>query len=125
MALLALFTDDRNALSVLVRSARTPQAVAKRGEIIQPEQQRKTKALRADFLAAPGHRIRCVDTPKHCGWLNQIELWFGILARAILQRGSFVSVAALTNAVLAFIRDDSQITARPYNWTYTGRLVGL
>ncbi|MDQ3024115.1 MAG: helix-turn-helix domain-containing protein [bacterium] len=34
MAIIALSIDDRNALSVLVRSARTPQAVAKRGEII-------------------------------------------------------------------------------------------
>jgi DDE superfamily endonuclease len=92
---------------------------------LRKQEQLKTKALRADFLAAPSHRIRFVYTPKHCSWLNQIELWFGTLARAILRRGSFVSVDALTNAILAFIRYYNQIKARPYNWTYTGRPVGL
>jgi len=24
------------------------------------------------------HRIRFVYTPKHCSWLNQIEIWFSI-----------------------------------------------
>jgi hypothetical protein len=36
---------------------------------------------RAAFLQCPEHRIRFVYTPKHCSWLNQVEIWFGILSR--------------------------------------------
>jgi putative transposase len=34
-------------------------------------------------------------TPRHCSWLNQIEIWLGILVRKLLQRGSFPSVYEL------------------------------
>ena len=30
---------------------------------------------RATFLQDANHRIRMVYTPKHCSWLNQIEIW--------------------------------------------------
>jgi len=31
-------------------------------------------------------------TPKHGSWLNQVELWFGVLARRLLKRGDLCSV---------------------------------
>jgi len=33
---------------------------------------------RRSFLEDKSHRIRFVDTPRDCSWLNQIELWFSI-----------------------------------------------
>ncbi len=50
---------------------------------------------RATFLQCPEHRIRFVYTPKHCSWLNQVEIWFDILSRHALKRGSFPSTEAL------------------------------
>lgn len=81
----------------------------------------QSKASRSAFLATSTHRVRFVYTPKHCSWLNQIELWFSHLARKLLRRGSFSSVEALADAVLAFIRYYNQTKAKPYKWTYTGR----
>jgi transposase len=60
------------------------------------------------------------DTPSHASWLNQVELFFSILARRLLKRGEFTSVEDLVAKVMAFIADDNR-TARPFRWTYDGR----
>ena len=76
---------------------------------------------RACFLQEAGHRIRLVYTPKHCSWLNQIEIWFGILARRLLKRGDFASKEALKQRILAFIEFFNETLAKPFRWTYIGK----
>jgi putative transposase len=76
---------------------------------------------RATFLSDPTHRIRFVYTPKHCSWLNQIEIWFSILMRRLLKQASFTSTADLQTRILAFIAYFNQTLAKPFTWTYTGR----
>ena len=72
-------------------------------------------------LAAPGRFY----TPRRCSWLNQVGCWFSILARRALRRGSFASKEALRGKVLAFIRYFNDVLAKPFRWTYTGRLLAM
>jgi hypothetical protein len=56
--------------------------------------------------------------PPNASWLDQIEIWFSILQRKLLQPNHFVSVAALEQAIAQFIRRYNQ-TAKPIKWSYT------
>ncbi|HEV2016855.1 MAG TPA: transposase [Gemmatimonadaceae bacterium] len=78
---------------------------------------------RRRFLCDESHRIRFVFTPKHCSWLNQIEIWFSILVRRALKRASFKSTDELREAILAFIRYFNDVLAKPFRWTYTGKVL--
>jgi len=55
-------------------------------------------------------------TPTHASWLNQIEIWFSILAKKSLDGASFTSVEELVQHIDAFISDYNK-TARPFIWT--------
>lgn len=76
---------------------------------------------RRAFLEDKSHRIRFVYTPRHASWLNQVEIWFGILSRRLLRRGSFASLDDLAKRLGDFITFFNNTLAKPFRWTYTGR----
>jgi len=80
----------------------------------------QSKATRRAFLEDASHRVRFVFTPRHASWLNQVEIWFSILARRVLRRGSFTSTADLRDKLLAFIDYFNATMAKAFKWTYKG-----
>ncbi|MEK7855796.1 MAG: transposase [Acidobacteriota bacterium] len=78
---------------------------------------------RQHYLEDPAHRVRFLFTPKHCSWMNQIEIWFSILSRKALRRASFSSLVELQARIESFIEYFNRTMARPFNWTYTGRIL--
>jgi transposase len=72
---------------------------------------------------AQHRRVRFVFTPFHGSWLNQVEIWFSILTSKCLKGRPFSSVAELAAAIRRFATRWNTELARPFEWTYTGRVL--
>ncbi len=63
-------------------------------------------------------KIKVLWLPKNASWLDQIEIWFSILQRKLLQPNHFGSLKELEQAIQAFIEHYNH-TAKPIHWSYT------
>ena len=59
-----------------------------------------------------------VHLPVHASWLNQIEIYFSIVQRKVVQPGNFADLAELEHRLLGF-EARYNATASPFNWRYT------
>ncbi len=66
-----------------------------------------------------GRRFVFHYTPTHGSWLNQVELWFGIVSRRVLRYGDFHGPDELVSTLMAFI-EEWNAQAHPFRWTYEG-----
>jgi transposase len=63
-------------------------------------------------------RITVHFTPTSGSWLNMVEIFFGIITRQAIRRGTFTSVKDLIAAIEAFI-DGWNERCHPFSWTKT------
>jgi transposase len=70
-----------------------------------------------DWLTA-NPRVHVHFTPTSASWMNLVEVWFGIIERQAIHRGTFGSVKELNAKIRAFI-DGWNDRAHPFVWTKT------
>jgi hypothetical protein len=78
-------------------------------------------AQRRAFRCDPTHKHVLHFTPKHGSWLNQVALWFSVLARRFLKRGDYASVQDFDTRLSDYLACYNTHHAHPYRWTYTGQ----
>jgi transposase len=64
-------------------------------------------------------RVRVHFTPTSASWMNLVEIWFGIIERQAIRRGTFRSVKDLNARIRTFIDNWNDERAHPFVWTKT------
>ena len=57
-------------------------------------------------------------TPTGSSWLNQVEIWFGIITKQAIRRGTFRSLRQLISTINAYIANWNH-DSKPFTWTAT------
>src|SRR3954451_9060093 len=76
----------------------------------------KHPAVKAWLAANP--RVHCHFTPTHASWMNLVEVWFSLIERQAIHRGTFGSVRDLNAKIRAYI-DGWNDRCHPFVWTKT------
>ncbi len=63
-------------------------------------------------------RITMHFTPTSASWMNMVEIFFGIITRQAIRRGTFTDVIDLQTAIRTYI-DSYNERATPFAWTKT------
>jgi putative transposase len=94
----------------------------------------KELCLIADNLAVHKHEkvkiwlkkhknVKIFYTPTYSSWINQIEIWFGIFTRDVLKDGVWDSKYELVESIVKYIKYYNDKKAKPFKWTYTGKVL--
>lgn len=67
-------------------------------------------------------RITVHFTPTSASWMNLVEVWFGIIERQVIHRGTFRNVRDLTTKIRAFINGWNP-RDQPFVWTKTAEQI--
>jgi transposase len=74
----------------------------------------KTAAVRGWVERHP--HVQLHFTPTYSSWLNQVEIWLGLITRDCIRRGIFHSVPDLVSKIMSYVRLYNR-TAQPFRWT--------
>jgi transposase len=74
-----------------------------------------THKKNGDWLAQYQGRVQFHFTPTSASWLNQVEIWFGLLTRKTLRGASFASKDQLRSAIEAFVAKTNE-PPKPFHW---------
>lgn len=81
----------------------------------------KCMSSRMKYLEKKGGRIRFLFTPKHCSWLNLIEVWFSGLSRRVMRCGNFTGLTDLQDKLLAYLKFYNEELAKGFRWNIRDR----
>jgi len=76
----------------------------------------KHAKVRRWLAARPRYHVHF--TPTYASWLNQVEIWFGIITQRAIRRGVFRSVRQLIEKIEDFV-DHYSRESRPFAWAAT------
>jgi hypothetical protein len=71
-----------------------------------------------EWLAKQGGKVAFHFTPTRASWMNQIEIWNGVIACKLIRCGTFRSVKALDREIEAFVKHWNS-DCKPFKWTAT------
>ncbi len=75
----------------------------------------KTETVQAWLKAHPAVHLHYTLT--YSSWLNQVEIWFGMITSQCIRRGTFTSVRDLTRRIDSYIQNYNH-HAVPFTWNY-------
>jgi len=73
-----------------------------------------------DRLSLSWPNAHLVHLPVHASWLNQIEVYFSVVQRKVLDPNDFSDLDELEHRLLAFPHRYEQV-AKPFQWKFTRR----
>ncbi len=117
------FVDFRSFLETVIvvealqRDVQMVALVLDNGSTHAPKQLTRWIQERASTLEGK-LSIQLYWLPVNASWLDQLEIWFSLLQRKLLQPNHFCSLDDLEQAIHDFIARYNQ-TAKPLKWSYT------
>lgn len=69
-------------------------------------------------MAAAFPNAVMVHTPVHASWLNQVEIYFSVVQRKVVQPNDFTDLDGVRDRLRAF-EDRYNATAQPFQWRFT------
>ena len=83
----------------LMKKIMAQYAASKKIHIVLDNASVHTSGETGKWLAEQDGRVVLHFTPTGASWMNQIEIWNGIITRQLIRRGTFPSVRAVNNAI--------------------------